>query len=192
MTQEPLDLLMPAALPGYRALPAGARELLHDAVKVRRLAKNELLLREGQYCNALYFVASGMLRSWHNKDGQSINLHFALENTCTTNLQQLRSGLPSEHNIQASEASVVLVIEKDALMQLYGLSPEISEWGRAILEMLLDEQEQQARMFRLQSAKERYDFLAARHPHLLQRVSLTQLSSYLGISRETMSRIRRP
>ena len=136
-------------------------------------------------------MVSGLLRSWYNQDGLPINLHFALENTFTTNLQQLRSGLPSEYNIQAAEPTLVLAIEKERLMQLYQLSPEISAWGRAILEKLLDEQERQAQMFRLQSAKERYAFMVTHHPRLLQRVSLTQLSSYLGISRETLSRIRK-
>lgn len=191
MPNESLASLSPAALSGFGILSADAMALLQGAVRELILAKNDMLLKEGQRCTAIYFVVSGLLRSWYNQDGLPINLHFALENTFTTNLQQLRSGLPSVYNIQAAEPTLVLAIEKERLMQLYQQSPEISAWGRAILEKLLDEQERQAQMFRLQSAKERYEFMVTHNPRLLQRVSLTQISSYLGISRETLSRIRK-
>ena len=78
----------------------------------------------------------------------------------------------------------------DALRELYALSPEIESFGRLLVEGMLMRQETQVHLFRLQSPAERYRYVADHSPALLQRVTLTNLASYLGVSRETLSRIR--
>ncbi len=140
----------------------------------------------------IYFVESGYLKCClYNKDGKEINLQFALENTFITNLKSLRTGAPSEYTILAGEPSTLWTFDKEDLLRLYGLSPEIESFGRRLLESLLIAQEEHGNLFKLHTPLERYHYLVQHQPELIQRVSLSQLSSYLGIARETLSRIRK-
>jgi CRP-like cAMP-binding protein len=167
------------------------KSILFEHAEKRTVGRNELLLREGQVCRHVHYIHSGLLRTFYNKSGKEINLHFAPETQFTTDLQSLRSGKPSEVNIQSYEPSVIYSFEAARLQELYQRSAEISQWSRALMERLLAEQEAHANLFKILSSAQRYQHLVEHRPDLLQRVSLTQLSSYLGISRESISRIRR-
>ena len=167
------------------------KSLLLTIIKHRQVAKNEYLLQEGQICRHIYFIESGCLRTFYNKDGKEINLNFALANNFTTNLKSLRTGSVSGQNIQAIEPASVIEFDKQALFELYQQSNEITSLGRILLELLLMEQEEHTHIFKLLTPKERYHYLEKNNPELLQKVSLSQLATYLGVSRETLSRIRK-
>lgn len=179
-TSRPLAPLSDAAL-----------DLLLSCGVQKHVSKGSNILNEGQVCTHIYLVEQGYLRSYYNRDGNEINNGFSFEHSFTTNLKSLRTGTASELCIQAAERGVVREFGKQELLALYAQSPEIESFGRILLEHLLIEQEEQATLFRLYSPAERYQYLVAHRPQMLQRVSLSQLSSYLGISRETLSRIRK-
>ncbi len=157
----------------------------------RKLAKGDNILKAGQICRSILFVESGLLRTYVNKEGTEINTHFTLEGFFCTNLKSLRSGTVSDSSIQAIETSLVYEFNKDLLLNLYQSSSEIESFGRKLLEQLLVEQEEHSNFFKIYTPTERYHYLQHHTPELLQRVSLSQLSSYLGIARETLSRIRK-
>jgi CRP-like cAMP-binding protein len=166
-------------------------EKLFEATWERQVSKGEIILREGQICKKILFVEEGYLRTYIVKDGVDINTDFTFEGNFTTNLKSLRSSLPSATTIQAGEATVVYEFEKDQLLELYKESPEIESFGRKLLEQLLIMQEEHTTLFKLFTPTERYNYLLTHKPQIIQRVSLSQLSSYLGIARETLSRIRK-
>lgn len=166
-------------------------EKLMSCVQERALSKGEYLLEEGKVCKKIYFVEKGFLRSFRIKEGNEINTGFTFENNFTTNLKSLRSGIPSEITIQAAEAGVFWELDKNELLELYRVSQEIESFGRKIVEMLSIRQEEYSHLFTLYDAKERYEYLLKNHPEIIQRVSLSQISSYLGVTRETLSRIRK-
>jgi CRP-like cAMP-binding protein len=166
-------------------------EKLFGSVTVRRVKKKENILSERQVCKNVYFVESGYLRLFTYKDGAEINTGFIFENNFATNLKSLRLVGPSDTTIQAGEDSILYVFEKDTLLGLYKESPEIESFGRILLEQLLMAQEEHANLFKIFTPAERYKHLQTNHPQLLQRVSLSQLASYLGVARETLSRIRK-
>jgi CRP-like cAMP-binding protein len=166
-------------------------EKLFEATSERKVSKGEIILREGQICRKIVFVEEGYLRTFIVKDGLDINTDFTFESNFTTNLKSLRSSLPSETTIQAGEATVVFEFDKDQLLELYKESPEIESFGRKLLEQLLIMQEEHTTLFKLFTPTERYNYLLRYKPQIIQRVSLSQLSSYLGIARETLSRIRK-
>ncbi len=165
--------------------------LLHHHIRQRKLAKGQFLLTEGAICRSIYFVEKGYLRTFYNKDGKEINLNFSLENSFVTDLKSLQTALPSEFYIQAGEDAIVWEFSKQKLLDLYTQSAEITSLGRKLLEMLLLEQEEHANLFKLYNPIERYQYILEQKPQLLQRIPLSKLSSYLGISRETLSRIRK-
>ena len=103
----------------------------------------------------------------------------------------MRSSIPSDTTIQAGEATTVYEFDKEKLLKLYNASPEIESFGRKLLEQLLISQEEHINLFKLFTPTERYHFLQTNKPQIIQRISLSQLSSYLGVARETLSRIRK-
>ena len=165
--------------------------LLFSVASVQNLVKGQVLLTQGAICKTVVFVEKGYLRTFINKDGLEINTDFTLEGSFTTNLKSLRSGSASDTTIQAGESATIYAFDKDRLLELYALSPEIESFGRKLLEQLLIAQEEHSTVFKIYSPKERYHYLQSTRPELLQRISLSQLASYLGIARETLSRIRK-
>lgn len=165
--------------------------LLLGNMKSIPLRKNDWLLKEGQVCKEVFYVNQGLVKTYFNKDGKDINLGFTMENNFLTNLKSLRSGEPADINMRAMESGEVFSINKNSLLNLYQIAGDIAQFGRGLLELLLAEQEDHNNMFRLQTPAERYHHIEKHYPALLQRVSQTQLASWLGLSRETLSRIRK-
>lgn len=172
-------------------LSESAMKQLFASVEKIQFPKGAYLLQESQVCNHIFFVESGHLRVFVSKDGTEINTGFVFENNFATSLKSLRSASPSELSIQACEAVTVFRFDKNKLKALYEGSPETETFGRTLLEQLLIEQEEHANMFRIYSPAERYEHILKQNPALLKRVSLSQIASYLGVTRETLSRIRK-
>lgn len=168
-----------------------AMALFSSKAIAQMVTKGDYLLREDQYCQYIWFVETGSCRAFHHHNNKEINTGFYFENTFLTNLNSLRNNVPADYNLQVMEAGSVWKWHKDDLFQLYQQSPEITAFGRLWLEHLFIAQETRTHWLQKNTPEERYQSILTHQPELLQRVSLTQLSSYLGISRETLSRIRR-
>jgi CRP-like cAMP-binding protein len=166
-------------------------ERLFEIAEQRQLLKGEIFLRKGQVCKKIVFVEKGYLRTFVDKEGIDINTGFTFENNFATNLKSLRTSAPSDTTLQAGEPTKIYEFDKDKLLDLYKVSPEIESFGRRLLEQLLIEQDEHANLFKIYTPTERYHYLQQNHPEILQRVSLTHLASYLGIARETLSRVRK-
>lgn len=164
--------------------------ILSGCVSEKQFKKNELLLEEGRICNSIYFISSGACKSCYNLDGKEINTAFYFENDFATNIRSLRTSARSEYSIKAHENTRAVVIDKTKLLEAYKLSHQVETFGRKVLELIMAKQEEHADSFKLLSPKQRFDTLVSQYPGFLQRVSLTQTASYLGISRETLSRFR--
>lgn len=164
---------------------------LFEIARYKQLRKDEIILKEGQLCKKIVFVEKGFLRTFITRNGIDINTDFTFENNFTTNLKSLRASVPSDTTIQAGEPAAIYEFDKDELLQLYKVSPEIESFGRKLLEQLLIAQEEHTNLFKIYSPAERYQYLQENKPEMLQRISLSQLASYLGIARETLSRIRK-
>jgi CRP-like cAMP-binding protein len=165
--------------------------LLQPALSKRRFTKNEFLLKEGDVCNSLFFISAGYCRSYYVLDGVEKNTAFFLENDIATNIRSFGSGQRSEANIIACEPLTAIVFDKDKLFQISKQVPEIEALGRNCIRLFATKQDEFAVLFNIYAAKDRLAYVEEKHPKLLQRVSQTQLSSFLGIARETLSRIRK-
>ncbi|MBA2612101.1 MAG: Crp/Fnr family transcriptional regulator [Bacteroidetes bacterium] len=164
---------------------------LFEIANKREFTKGEIILRQGQICNTIIFVEKGYLRTYIDKDGKEINTDFTFEGNFTTNLKSLRSDTLSDTSIQAGEIATIYEFNKDKLLELYKVSVEIESFGRKLLEQLLIAKEEHTNLFKIYSPAERYRYLQSNKSEILKRISLSQLSSYLGIARETLSRIRK-
>lgn len=164
--------------------------LLSSCLSRRQLKKGEPVLQEGEYCRSLYLVEKGYLRSYYNKDGVPINLNFAFEGEFTSNLQAFVSKQPSQHTIAAGEKSVVWIFNFNLFPGNPKAYPQIAQFIRRVGMNILLRAEEHSNLFKIYTPAERYHFIELHHPQLLQRLSLSQIASYLGVTRETLSRIR--
>lgn len=152
--------------------------------------KGDYLLKEGEVCSAIFFITKGYCRSMQYSDGAEINMAFYFEDDFASNTGSLSQRTASGYAIQACEALRAVRIDRDKLLEAYIRSPQIEAFGRKLLEMVMARQEEHAGLFKLLDAAERYKWVQQHQPEMIQRVPLTQLASYLGVSRETLSRIR--
>jgi CRP-like cAMP-binding protein len=166
-------------------------ELLQPALSKRDYKKNESLLKQGQVCNALFYIDKGYCKSYYQIDGVVKNTGFFFENDLATNISSFGSGEKSEFDIVACEPLTAVVFDKAKLFQASQQSKEIETLGRHCIRLFATKQEEFSTLFKLYSAQQRLEYLEAKHPEILQRVSLSQLASFLGVARETLSRIRK-
>ena len=165
-------------------------ELISSFFEFTELKKKDILLNEGEICQTIFLVESGVLRNYCNHNGTTINLSFTLENQFTTNLEAYINREPSKMIIDALQNSGVWVINSKLISRHYKSIPSVSAFIRRLAIRILLASEEHHNMLRLNSPADRYQFIQEKKPELLQKVSLTQLASYLGITRETLSRIR--
>lgn len=165
--------------------------LLQPALTVQKFSKNEFLLKEGQVCNSLFYIDKGYCKSYYEVDGIIKNTGFFFENEIATNIHSFGSGKQSEFNIIACEQLCTVIFDKDKLFQAAKQCIEIETLGRNCIRVFASRQEEFSTLFKLYSAEKRLKYLEANYPEMLQRVSLSQLASFLGVARETLSRIRK-
>ncbi|MBC9931213.1 Crp/Fnr family transcriptional regulator [Chitinophaga qingshengii] len=163
---------------------------LLPALSVQYFHKDDYLLKAGEVCNALYFICRGYCRAYYDKDGVDINTDFFFEQDIATNINSYGRREKSAFAIQACESLEVVRFDRELLLSAAARDPQIETLGRLCLQRIAARQEKHTALFKLMSAQERYEYLEQTYPEMLQRVSLSQLSSFLGVARETLSRIR--
>ena len=157
----------------------------------RRLRKKTLLLQEGEICKYLIFVEKGCLEAYVLDDrGEAHVVHFALEDWWLTDDYSFWSGAPATYFIEALEDSQLLMIERDSLESLFARYPKFERYFRILLTNHAVALDRRIAASLSMSAKERYLYLIKLYPTLTQRVSLKHISSYLGITPESLSRVR--
>jgi len=150
--------------------------------------KGEYLVSENKDCQSLFFISKGYCRAFHIQEGIEINTNFYFENEIATNINGYVRNRKSSFAIQACEPVVAYRFDKDDILD--AATPEIEKAGKLNLQLIAAKQESQIALYRLLTARQRYEYLESQEPQILQRVPLTLLSSYLGVTRETLSRIR--
>jgi CRP-like cAMP-binding protein len=166
-------------------------ELLQPALTKQTFKKNECLLRQGQVCHSLFYIDSGYCKSYYDMNGVIKNTGFFFENEIATNINSFGSGQNSEYAIIACEPLTAIVFDKDKLFLVAKQATEIETLGRHCIRSFASKQEEFSTLFKLYSARERLEYLETNYPEMSQRVSLSQLASFLGVARETLSRIRK-
>jgi CRP-like cAMP-binding protein len=188
--QKPMDNLL-KYIRSLTNFSDNSWELLQPALTKREFKKNELLLKQGQVCNSLFYIDNGYCKSYYNIDEVVKNTGFFFENEIATNINSFGNGQKSEFNIVACEPLTAIVFNKDKLFQVAKQANEVETLGRNCIRMFATKQEEFSTLFKLYTAQERLEYLESKYPEMLQRVSLSQIASFLGVTRETLSRIRR-
>jgi len=163
-----------------------------DSFELRTLAKNEFFLKEGQVCDFIGLLVSGVviyIKTLEN--GDEVTIHFAFEGDWVNNNLSRLSSSPSTISIKAIEDSEILIIKQSDITDLYLKIPKIERLGRILTEQAFIKFVEQTIEFQTLTAKERYENLLKNHPSIFQKVQLYHIANYLGIAPKSLSRIRK-
>ena len=152
--------------------------------------KGQYLLRSGAQCTDIYYVESGLLRGYYFNEDKEITNWLALDSEFATSFYSFIARVPSTESIEALETSELVQLPYASLQQLYADFPETERLGRILTENYYIRLEGRLLSVQFTTARERYQQLLANNPLLLQRAPLGHIASYLGITQETLSRIR--
>lgn len=158
-------------------------------LSISKHAKNHVLLKENQRHDFAYFVIKGAARSYYLKDGTEVNTWFAFENELIGSLNTYRD-LPSRETVELLEEATLISINLKTVKPLIHSNLQISNFIGAVIEEYAQFLEDRIFYTQFMNSKERYELLLKHEPMALQRIPLTYIASYLGISRETLSRLR--
>ncbi len=177
-----------------RLLPLEEKEIafVEETFKERRVKKRQFILQEGEICTHNTYVLEGCFKMYlvdHN--GKEHNLQFAIENWWIGDVGSFHSSTPTKLNIEALENSIVLQIKKEDQLKLFVDYPKFNRIFRVLAENAMVGLQRRVLQNISSSAEERYlDFLE-RHPQLFNRISNVQIASYLGVTPEFLSTIRK-
>lgn len=174
----------------YYPLSTSAENALLNCFTKIIITKNEYLVTEGKVCHKLYFLEKGALRGFYNLDGKEITHWFGFENDFVTSFHSFITGEPAVENVQLMESCTLWSIEKETLTDLFNQHHDIERLVRIAYEKYYIRLEERYVNAQFKTAKELYENLISQTPHILERVPLGFVASYLGISQETLSRIR--
>ncbi|KFF02563.1 Crp/Fnr family transcriptional regulator [Chryseobacterium luteum] len=176
----------------YLPLNSGDINLLTERVTSRKIKRRQMILQEGFVCKHYTFVEKGCFKMYGiDEKGTEHNLMFAAENDWVADLGSFYSGKPSKLFIEAIEPSAILQIEKQDLLYLFVNSPKFDRNFRVIVEEKFIELQNRLLQNFSSNAEQRYlDFLE-QYAELASRLPNAQIASYLGITPEFLSKIRK-
>ncbi len=158
---------------------------------VKKLRKHQYLLQEGDLCKQHAFVAKGCLRSYSvDSDGIEHIIKFAVENWWIGDRDSLMSGLPAKLNIDAVEDCEVVLLSTKNFDLICQQIPAFNDMVNNLLQSAYNASQNRILANISLSAIEKYENFLQRYPDLAQRIPQGMIASYLGISRETLSRVR--
>jgi len=155
------------------------------------LQKDEYFCKAGRISDRIGFVQGGLLRSYFTIKEKETTTFFQTPGSLAAALLSFLQMKPALENIQALEHSELIVISKKDLLNLYNEDWKWQQVGRIAIEQYYIKMEQRLIILQSQSAQDRYEYFLKEYPELIQSVPLYYIASFLGMSPETLSRIRK-
>ncbi|NLR89805.1 Crp/Fnr family transcriptional regulator [Flammeovirga agarivorans] len=160
-----------------------------DFVKIET-QKSEILLEANQRAKYLYYVEKGVLHNFYYHDGRQVSSWFYIEDMFITSWYSFYTQQPSFENIESLEDCTLYRISYEDYQKLIYDFPTFGNFARLLSEEILSILDQFSKSWSFLSAKEKYEILEEYFPKIEQRIKLGHIASFLGISQETLSRIR--
>jgi len=158
----------------------------------KKIRRRQFLLQAGDVCKSLAFVSNGCLRSYSvDNKGEEHIVQFAIEDWWISDMKSFLTNQPSTYNIDALEDSELLLIDKVSQDKLCCAIPKFEHYFRILLESNSSAAQLRISDFISSSAEDRYLNFLKTYPKLVQRVPQSQIASYLGITPQSLSRIRK-
>lgn len=165
--------------------------LLRSKLKVQQLKKGEFLTRQGDISRSVSFINKGLVRMSYLIDGKEICTGFMCENGYISSYASFLTQTPAADNIEALEACELINLSYEDMQQLYQSNVVFEIFGRRIAEMLFIMVSTQTTRLLTLTPEERYQSIIEDQPFIIQRVPQYMIASYIGITPEHLSRIRK-
>ncbi|HJP64130.1 MAG TPA: Crp/Fnr family transcriptional regulator [Mucilaginibacter sp.] len=173
-------------------VPETDQRIISDAFVVRTAKANQILLRSGNIARELFFIVSGILKITSiNEKGNQVTQFFLKENQFCSILSSLNGNIPAEESIVCACDCDLLVIKNNELIALYKQLPYFEHLIKRITTQTLLNKIQTRNAYMGEDASTRYKKFIGRQPDIALRVPLVDIASYLGITQQSLSRIRR-
>ena len=190
VTKQPVYSTLALFLNNIHPLCEEAMACIGSQSVAVNIAKGKFLIKPGINNDMLYLVVKGVVRGFFKEGGREITTWINAENEVVGAIRNLRLNIPSDEYVQAIEDSELVTVPDKLISHLYENFPETNIIGRLLLEDNYRGAEERAYISRIPSAEKRYKRFVQTNGELLNRIPLKYIASYLGMTLETMSRIR--
>ncbi|WP_290792753.1 Crp/Fnr family transcriptional regulator [Flavihumibacter sp. UBA7668] len=180
-----------ALLNWLHPLPPEIVGFLQDKTSYRQVRKGKMLVRSGEVCHHLYFIKKGAIRGFIKDEEKDITTWISIDNEVVTSISGLNDKAPSIENIQAIEHADLMIISHDDLETLYRDYLEFNIVGRKLLQRYYQDAEARAFIARIPGTENKYQHFVKNYPHLINRIPIKYIASFLGVTLETLSRVRK-
>ena len=172
-------------------LSAEEQKAIDKLNTVRSYKKGTLLLKEGEVSTKAFYILTGCVRQYYLKDGEEKTTNFFIEQESIIPATNLANLTPSSHYLECLEDTQLTYVTGEEEKELYTRFPRFGSMCRETTELALSQHHQKFAKFIMSSPEERYLDVLEHRPDLLNRVPQYQLASYIGITPESLSRIRK-
>ena len=163
---------------------------LESVLVPMKFSKGEMILREGEVCNHIYFIEQGLIRQFYYKNGKEVTEHLGEDHTIFMCIESLFKEEPTRLQVEALEPTIVYAMPKQELELVALHHVNIQMMYRKILEESLIISQIHADLVRFESAQSRYKKMCKLNPQVILRAPLVYIANYLQMTPETLSRVR--
>ena len=171
-------------------LPLSCKQEIAERSTLLQVEKKTLLVQEGQYSESMFLVADGALRAYYLKDGKDVTDWFAFEHEIVSSLQSYFNNIPSPTYIESIVPSLVLVLLRNDILYFSEKYRAFERLVHIITTQTMLRLQERIVALQFETAQQKYRNLLKDKPDIELRVPLIHIASYLGITIETLSRIR--
>jgi CRP-like cAMP-binding protein len=172
------------------SVPENLRQELLKRVQLHSFKRNEVIQPADKVCKRTYLVKKGLLRIYFSKDDKIITDGFAAENEWMTSAYSFMRAVADQYEIATIEPTQAYSLSLEDLMYLFEHFHEMERFGRIVMSMQFIQQSERLSSIRFTTPKEKYEHFCNTYKYILGRVPLGMIASYLGITQETLSRVR--
>ena len=173
----------------YTFLDDDAQKALARRVEYEKYKKNEFILKQGVRANRVWFINKGLVRKFYYHEGKEITTWIHAENEMFTSMPSYFQQKPSSEYIQAIEDTELISLSYEKSLELRNFS-SFNDFSKELITKQFANIDEVSKKFSLMSAKEKYDALSEFAPEIIKRAKLGYVASIMGVSQETLSRLR--
>ena len=183
--------LVIASLEYFHPISEGIKNYFRKHSFACSFRKGKLLLKAGQLCEHIYFIKKGAVRGFIKEGPKDITTWITVEGEVVSSISSLDKREPALENMQAIEDCELLALTWADYQNLFTRFPEFNIVARKILQKYYQDAECRAFIARLTKAENKYRLFIIQYGHLANRIPLKYIASFLGITLETLSRVRK-
>ncbi|GCC51442.1 Crp/Fnr family transcriptional regulator [Chryseotalea sanaruensis] len=162
-----------------------------DSIIVKHFKKGDIVIKENDADDTTFFVVKGLVRQYKILEGNDLTINFFAENEWIISLNSFNENKTTDHFLICLEDTELITGNEESAQVLFKVFPRFETISRIVMEKTFSEKQKFLHAFQTDSPEQRYLNLVKNKPDILQRISQYYIASYLGITPESLSRIRK-